>query len=435
MSTEHLPAEILTRLGRQLEDFLRLWPKHMGNAGYLENTTARRSDTILSYEWFLESLGAVAESGDPPSFGELILNKDNWAAHFILTSRRHRARGVTGEMFIGCLKTLVHSVLEMVHDGDEPLQQKLQAVSFIRMWADALETIIIQDWANMSQREADSSLDHANRRLTLEKCKYENVLDSISELVLMINGRGEVLEANRSARRYFGTDPSGTSILDLLGIGEADGNTVYAEHTAEAPLEVSLGDDLYFHCVFVPLHEISLSSDGYLAVLKDITVHVKQSEMLETLVSERTSELVNKKNQLEEMNVTLRTVMKTVDKERESFEQNISRTVSRTLIPTLRTIRKETSGDIRGSYIDILEDQLYKLTQGGETGRQAMLLKLTPMEMKVCKFIQAGVTSQEIADALNLSIVTIQTHRRNIRRKLNIQNRKLNLHTYLNQNA
>jgi DNA-binding CsgD family transcriptional regulator len=38
------------------------------------------------------------------------------------------------------------------------------------------------------------------------------------------------------------------------------------------------------------------------------------------------------------------------------------------------------------------------------------------MEMKVCNFIQAGAISKEIAEALNLSVVTIQTHRRSIRR-------------------
>jgi DNA-binding CsgD family transcriptional regulator len=249
----------------------------------------------------------------------------------------------------------------------------------------------------------------------------------------MVNGTGVILEANRSARQYFQKDLSGTSILALLGIETEDIKTIYSDYTPAAPLEISLDENLYFQCVFVPLNEVSMASDDYLAVLKDITAHVKQSDILETKVAERTSQLLKKKNQLEEMNVTLRTVMKSVDKERESFQKNIDRTVTLTLIPTLNTIRKEKSGDIRNAYLSILEDQLSKLTQGGENSRQAILLKLTPMEMKICGFIEAGVSSQEIADALNLSIVTIQTHRRNIRRKLNLQNRKVNLLTFLNQ--
>ena len=52
--------------------------------------------------------------------------------------------------------------------------------------------------------------------------------------------------------------------------------------------------------------------------------------------------------------------------------------------------------------------------------------------MKICRFIQAGAATKDIAEALNLSVVTIQTHRRNIRRKLDLQNRNVNLFTFLN---
>ena len=433
MTPVTIPHAILHRLSGQVEEFLPIWTVNMGNAGYLESTTAKRRDCILSFRWFLEPLLEAAGKGGLASFGELITNKGNWADKIIRTSRRHRSRGVTGEMFIGCFKTLIHAVLEMVHAGEEPLRQKSQAEQFIRLWADALETIIIRDWTTLSRKEAESSLDYANRCLTMEKCKYENVIDSISDLVLMIDAKGLVLESNRSARQYFKKDPAGTPVLELLGIRGRSLKKMYTYYTAGTPLEITLDENFYFHCVFVPLHEVSLSSDGYLVILKDITAHVKQSEVLETIVAERTSELLKKKNQLQDMNVTLRTVMKSVDKERESLQENVNRVVSRTLIPALSTIRKEDSSAIRNSYLDILEDQLYKLIQGGENGRHAMLLKLTPMEMKVCKFIQAGVSSQEVADALNLSIVTIQTHRRNIRRKLNLRNRNVNLHTFLSQ--
>ena len=74
-----------------------------------------------------------------------------------------------------------------------------------------------------------------------------------------------------------------------------------------------------------------------------------------------------------------------------------------------------------------------KLTPEGEHSQRALLLKLTPMEMRVCQFIQAGASTKDIAEALNLATVTIQTHRRNIRRKLDLQNRNVNLYTFLNQ--
>jgi DNA-binding CsgD family transcriptional regulator/PAS domain-containing protein len=374
----------------------------------------------------------AVEQDRNPSFGELIENTGNWADKIIQTSRRHRLRGVTGDMFIGCFKILVHAVLDMIQEGDEPAEQKAVAAQFIRHWADAFETIIIRDWITLSQQEDCDSLKQANRVLTMEKCMYENIIDSISELVFVIDTNGSVLEANLTARQYFQNDPTGAPIWELLGLEERSTAAVLAKYPPNAPREVSMDDAIYFSCMFTRLKELSLSSDGYLAVLKDISWLVRQRKILEATVAERTAALEREKNQLQEMNVTLRTVMKSVDKEREAFQASVADVVRTAMLPAVNALRKEPSESIRSSYLDILEDQLFKLPWGGENDNHALLLKLTATEMKVCQFIQAGAATKEIAEALNLSVATIQTHRRNIRRKLDLQNRNVNLYNFLN---
>ena len=425
-------SAILRRLNNQVEDFLPRWTENMDNAGYLASTTAKREDCVLSFRWFMEPLLEASEQQCSVSFGELIVNNGSWADKIVQTSRRHRSRGVTGDMFVGCFKAMVHAVLDMIDAGDEPVRQKVAARQFVRLWADAFETIIVRDWTALSEKEASDSLDRANRRLTMEKCKYENVIDSISDLVFVLDKQGFVLEANRSARQYFRKDPTDTPIWELLGLEEQSMEEVLNYYALKVPREISLDDGMYFHCVFTSLTEVSLSSDGYLAILNDVTSHVRQREILEATVTERTAALQGEKAQLQDMNVTLRTVMKSVDMEREAFEESIGEIVRTTMLPALATVRKEQSDAIRNSYLDILEDRLLKLNRG-DKDCHGLLLKLTPMEMKVCNFIQAGATSKEIAEALNLSVVTIQTHRRSIRRKLDLQNRNVNLHTFLNR--
>ena len=420
-----------------MEDFLPLWTANMDAAGYLESTTAKREDCILAYHWFLDPIITSADlalkgEADFPTFSDLAANPGSLEDNMIQTARRHRSRGITEEMFIGCFKTLVHAILELVDQGNETSEQRQAAASLIHCRADALETILVRDWTTLSRQETDRSLDQANRRLTLEKCKYENVIDSISDLVLTIDPGGRVLEANRSAQHYFETDPKGRLLQDLLGINEQEFSVLCSAGDGKSPLELSV-KDLHFQCASAPLNKVSLASDGYLVILQDITAHVRQSEILETIVAKRTSELLKKKSQLEEMNVTLRTVMKSVDKEQEAFQKSVGSTIRSTLLPALDPVRKAQSSDIRNAYLDIVEDQLLKLARGGGQDSHAGLLKLTPMEMKVSRFIQAGVSTKEIAEALNLSVVTIQTHRRNIRRKLGLQNRSVNLTTFLNQ--
>lgn len=74
-----------------------------------------------------------------------------------------------------------------------------------------------------------------------------------------------------------------------------------------------------------------------------------------------------------------------------------------------------SASNIRDSYEDMDED----------------LLKLTPTEMEVCQYIQDGLTSKEIANKLFSSFETIQTHRKNIRKKMGLKGSKTPLCTYL----
>jgi DNA-binding NarL/FixJ family response regulator len=46
-----------------------------------------------------------------------------------------------------------------------------------------------------------------------------------------------------------------------------------------------------------------------------------------------------------------------------------------------------------------------------------VLKSLTCQEMRILKFVGEGLTNQQIADQLSVSILTIKTHRRNIAHK------------------
>ena len=79
---------------------------------------------------------------------------------------------------------------------------------------------------------------------------------------------------------------------------------------------------------------------------------------------------------------------------------------------------------------DILIEQIQGLVKGSKW--QAPLSGvLSVSETRVAVMIKNGLSSQAIARELNISLDTVKTHRRNIRRKFNIQNESINLTGYL----
>lgn len=141
--------------------------------------------------------------------------------------------------------------------------------------------------------------------------------------------------------------------------------------------------------------------------------------------------LRREKSQLEEMNITLRNVMKNINYESQELQKAIAKKVRDLLLPAFNKIEKESDPEVCKGYFDIIRDQLISLSTGTNAKPDANMLKLTPTEMKICQFIQAGSTTKDIAQAMCLSVDTIQTHRKNVRKKLGLSGRKVNLFTFL----
>ena len=83
--------------------------------------------------------------------------------------------------------------------------------------------------------------------------------------------------------------------------------------------------------------------------------------------------------------------------------------------------------------LDVLETIVNSLYSVLDNHHEIIKL-LTDQEMRVAALIKRGLTSQKISDLLCISEDTVKTHRKNIRKKLKIQNSNVNLISYLKSN-
>ena len=108
--------------------------------------------------------------------------------------------------------------------------------------------------------------------------------------------------------------------------------------------------------------------------------------------------------------------------------------ISSKIMPIIKELQKDKDCQKRLVDLDILIAHLNGLSP--ESSRHNIIdTALTEQEMRVAVMVKNGLTSQKIADMLYISLHTVKTHRKNIRKKLKIQNSKVNLSSYLNSKS
>jgi DNA-binding NarL/FixJ family response regulator len=161
-------------------------------------------------------------------------------------------------------------------------------------------------------------------------------------------------------------------------------------------------------------------------------------EELERTVQEKTADLLQKakdleqqKSELNELNAALSVLLRKMEKEKEAVEMRLVENVTRCVLPYFENLKNSRLSDSQKLDIDIAEKNLKDVVSPFINKISSPLLNLTQSEIQVASLIKQGMSTKEIAAALNLSTNTIMTHRAHIREKLDLKSKKEPLYTHL----
>ena len=154
-------------------------------------------------------------------------------------------------------------------------------------------------------------------------------------------------------------------------------------------------------------------------------LEVRQAELLG---HKRELERVNR--ELLETNRAVTILARNIDKHRRDEEDRFAKTISSKIIPLVEGLKEAKTLDNVLLGLDFITANVQDLSND-LTGKMNSLSSLTPAELRVASMIKKGLSSQRIVDKLCVSLHTIKSHRRNIRKKLNLQNSAINLESYL----
>jgi len=159
---------------------------------------------------------------------------------------------------------------------------------------------------------------------------------------------------------------------------------------------------------------------------------------LEAKVAERTEELLKinmqletKSRHLEEINTALRVLLERREEDKSEIEEKIVYNLRELVFPYLEKLKKTSLDEKQTSYMHVAESNLESILSPFSKSLSEKFLSLTPTEIQVANLIRQGRSTKEIAHVLTVSNRTVESHRKGIRKKLRLSNRKANLRSHL----
>jgi PAS domain S-box-containing protein len=272
--------------------------------------------------------------------------------------------------------------------------------------------------------------------LRVSEEKYRQLVENINEVIYSVDKAGTVTYVSSAIKPLAGYAPSEIVGLHFSSFIHKDDFESIVGRYGEAlsgqqrPSEYRVltksGQARWVRTFSRPVSQEN-EVVGIQGVLSDITAYKEAQAQLR----EREKELTIKTKDLEEINTALRVLLKRREKDKEELEEKILLNLRELVNPYLDKLKKSIDNKKEKVYLDILEANLRTLTSSFSRDLHFKYLNLTPTELHIAGLVREGKTSKDIAEFMNLSSRTIESHRKNIRRKMGLTAKKRNLRTLL----
>jgi len=235
-------------------------------------------------------------------------------------------------------------------------------------------------------------------------------------------------------------------LMDIMIPGEMDGIAVAKWVKAELDIPVifltAFSEDKIierakqakpYGYIVKPFQDRELKASVEIALYKKETEKALKEahHELELRVKERTRDLEIKTKSLEEMNTAMKVLLKKREEDKIEIEDNVLTNVKELVMPFVDKFRETQLDGQQKTFLSIIESNLNEIISPFTRRLSLKYLNLTPTEIQIANMTKHGNTSKKIAKIMNISPRTVDTHKKNIRRKIGLEGKKANLRSYL----
>ncbi len=377
----------------------------------IETIIVDRKGTVTGYNQAIERASKEKPGGRVPKLGDRMYTKDYAGKHKINMRKELK----------GCLKTGKPKAFSDLKYGDTFFNVNISPFS-----EGAIVTSI-----DITQRK------HAEEKQQRAEERYRAALEASPHPIVVYDMEGRCTYINPAFSKVFGwiteeltgkklgyvpeenwpetqfiikTVLSGKSFSDVESRRlTKDGNTI----------DVSISGAIHLSQEGTPV--------GSVHFLRDITSH----KIAERQLKERQEELQVQAQNLQEVNIALKVLLKQRTDDRIEVEEKVLSNMKELILPYVNRL-KNTGLDARQmGYVNIIESNMSDIVSPFLGNLSSKYLSLTPREIQIADLVKHGNTSKDIAQLLDVSPRTIHFHRENLRRKLGLKHKQTNLRSNL----
>jgi len=302
----------------------------------------------------------------------------------------------------------------------------------------------LQKRIKLLERE-NASLLKSIEHLRESEEKFKTIFENANDEIVYLDIDGTIVDINHKVEDIFGytREESIGKRIDEFEIIAAEEWKKYMKQiqdlikgittstqTVEIKARTTSGEKVY-----IEINPRVVKRDdkiiGILAIIRDISTRKREEELLRRHTEQLDKLLKERTLNLEELNAALKVMLKQVEEVKTEIQDKITFNITEFVMPYLEKLKKTRLEDIQQTYLNNLGENLRDIVSPFLHGISAKYIKLTPTEIQVANLVKQGKPTKEIADTLFMSPRTIETHRYNIRSKLGLKSKKLNLRTYL----
>ncbi len=263
--------------------------------------------------------------------------------------------------------------------------------------------------------------------------KYRQLFDNSPAAIYQVDYRtGKFLKANDFFCKYVGCSPEEITSLSPYDILTEESKKLFMQRVEKISQGIKVPQKVEFEafdrqgklwCFQLHIKNIC-DAEGHVVaadvVAHDITERKQSEDALKRFAED-----------LEEANIAMRVLMTQRNEDKQEIEEKLQANMRDLVMPYLRKLKHLNLDSRSKNYLDILENNLNEVLSPFMKNLQSSYNHLTPQEIQITNLIKKGKKTKEIAEMLNASTKTIETHRNNLRKKLNLRNSKINLRSYL----